>query len=316
MWPCLNRRTTSSQSQLIAKRIWALPDEQIELRDGQAWVNGQLLQKSVDEFAEVCVPLSDYPKDSFSHWWLEDASHSLARVEDTARAKSLMLQPSHQLQFRYARPARDPSTPALVPSSFVDDYPCNQSSTAELHQVDDYLVAIELSEPTKSAWQISLSSGQQTYPVTIDDSNSQLQASHFLMVAICDGRLLVSSETADQQTPLADFNSAATSKGVYEATTGSEPPLITISTQQPLMIKRLIVARDLWLGPRENRARTWTPEPGIDTSGYFMLGDNLPLSVDSRDSRVGRIAPDRIAGRVNSTYPNASRKAWIQRLFR
>ena len=35
----------SSQNQLVAKRIWALPDEQIELRDGEAWVNGQLLQE-------------------------------------------------------------------------------------------------------------------------------------------------------------------------------------------------------------------------------------------------------------------------------
>ena len=247
---------------------------------------------------------------------MEDESHSLARVEDTARAKPLVLHPSQQLQFRYARPTRDPSTPALTSSSFVDDYPCNQNSTAELHQVDDYLIAIELSEPSNSVWQISLRSGQQTYPIAIDDSNSQLHASQFLVVAICDGRLLVSTETADQQTLLADFNSAATAKGIYEATTDNAPTLITISAQQQLTIKRLIVARDLWLGPRENRAQNWTPESGIDNSGYFVLGDNLPLSVDSRDSRVGRIAPNRITGRVNSTYPNASRKAWIQRLFR
>lgn len=38
----------------------------------------------------------------------------------------------------------------------------------------------------------------------------------------------------------------------------------------------------------------------MPTAGYFVLGDNLPLSFDSRDADFGRIDRNQILGRLTS----------------
>ncbi len=302
----LNTPSLVNEEVRTLKRVWALPGEQIELRAGEAWINGKQLKKSARELASVCVPLSRFPSDIRSHWWVADPLNGQAqRIEVLADPGYVQLAKNAKLEFRYTRPNRNPESPQMIASEIVDDYAFNQNSTALFHSVPDFLVAVELSEPTSKPWFVSVRSGNKQYRVGIGANATQetnavcIDWAERLLVAICDTRLLVSSEHREAQWELSDLN------GGEIPADESTNTLISLATSDTLRIKRLLVARDQWLGPRESRLTEWVPSDSLDTSprqfdGYFVLGDNLALSVDSRDNRVGRIAPHNVVGQIAS----------------
>jgi type IV secretory pathway protease TraF len=313
---------SSSESNLDAsadtlKRIWALPGEQLELNAGEAWINGKLLRKNAREFASICIPLSRFPKDTRSHWWVTDqATGEQTRIEAAAERKQLSLESGQQLEFRYARPNPAPKAPKMVASPVVDDFPFNQNSIARFHEVTDFLLAIEIVKPTRAPWSVCLSAGGKLFRVHIasrDGHGVSIEPGNAtrLIIAVCDGRLLVSTESMDLQSDLAELTSEPI------AGHGLNESMISISTTGTLAIRRLLVARDQWLAPSASRETEGMPsgsgnEIGGANAGYFVLGDNLERSIDSRDASIGRISPDRITGQVK---PVAGSSAWIQSLL-
>ena len=282
------------------KRIWALPGEDIQLRDGNAWIDGKLLQKNLRAFASICIPLSRFPKDTRSHWWVTDKSNNQgARIEDVANQGQLILERGQQLEFRYVRPNRNPAAAQLQPSSVVSDFPFNQNSIAKFYEVADVLLAIEFVKPTSAPWLASIQSERKRYRLCVGANDNasgnvvNLERVKRVMIAACDGRILVSTERTDHEWSLTEL--ASDRVAVDQVDVDS---LITITATDGLHISRLLVARDQWLGPRESRETDWMPSGNEDTAGYFVLGDNLELSVDSRDASIGRIGPDRITGQA------------------
>ncbi len=332
-----------SENHRVLKRVWALPGERIALRDGEAWIDGRQLRKTVQEMAAVSIAIGRLPADARSHWWVCDSGNNLPiPLEQKTIDGRCDLLVGQRLEFRYARPSRNPLLHALVPSPLVDDYPCNQNNTAALHAVSDYLVAMEVAEPASSVWSLQLrwngepitikiSSADAASPsvdVQADTSGNGSQialsvsipAARFLVAAICDGRLLVSTETGNWRFALGAKSVSSTAKPVSGPedlerveTEQLQQPLALIETENALSIKRMLVARDLWLGPREDRATEWTEPKGKNAEdGYFVLGDNLPLSLDSRDLSISRIAPKRIIGRLATSSLGAN---WIETLL-
>lgn len=303
------------------KRIWALPGEQLELHAGQAWIDGKPLQKNLRDFASICIPLSRFPKDTRSHWWLTDkATGEETRIEAVTKREQLSpamsLVSNQQLEYRYARPNPAPEAPRMLNSPVVNDFPFNQNSIARFHEVTDVLLAIEIVKPTRAPWSVCLSAGGKLYRVRLaspDGDGVCIEPGNAtrLIIAICDGRLLVSTETMDLQRVLVEL----TAEPIADHDLNES--MISISTTGNLAIRRLLVARDQWLGPSVGRETDWIPsgnaaEIGGANAGYFVLGDNLERSIDSRDASVGRISADRITGRVK---PAAGSNAWIQLLL-
>ena len=287
------------------KRIWALPGEDIQLHDGNAWIDGKLLKKSIREFTSICVPLSCFPKSTRSHWWVTDnANNHGTRIEDAAIQGQLILERGQQLEFRYLRPNRNPEAAQMLPSSVVSDFPFNQTSIAKFYDVADVLLAIEFVKPTSEAWQVSIQSEGKRYTLRLnanDDARRDsinLENIKRVVIAVCDGRMLVSTERTDHEWNLAELVRDTVQVAVDQAPVDS---LIRITTTEALHISRLLVARDQWLGPRKVARRIGRLRKE-DTAGYFVLGDNLELSVDSRDASIGRIAPDRITGQAKGFY--------------
>lgn len=305
------------------KRVWALPGERIELLGGEAWIDGKLLQKTPKELAAVSIPISRFPRDTFSHWWIvDDSSNEATSIETAAGESPLNLEADQRLEFRYARPNRLLEQPAMLPSRIVDDFPFNQNSIAPFHEVPDFLLAFELDESAMAPWTICLRSEEKLYCVQIvsegvaDDAakvNSVVAAgSNRMLIAICDGRLLVATEQKVKEWRLVDFEAN------WVTGAAKQDSLISITTTEALRLKRLLVARDQWLGPRESRLTDWVPN-GTEAEireevagGYFVLGDNLQLSLDSRDASMGRIARDRIRGHVKR---QKSSPTWILSLL-
>lgn len=292
------------------KRVWALPGEHIELREGKAWINGTQLQKSAQELASVCLPLSRFPLDVRSHWWVADASHiEPIRIEVAANQSYFELKPSQRLEFRYVRPNRNPEMPSLLPSTIVDDFPFNQNSIAQFHEVPNYMLALEFVKPVLTPWFVRMRSHGKQFRLCVGSNSkvtggqakptsAEIDGTNRLVIAVCDDRLLAATEKNDSAWNLVDLEAAS------DPESAQLESLITITTSEPLRIKRLLIARDQWLGPRESRLTEWALSGNeaeiaeANASGYFVLGDNLRLSLDSRETTVGRIAVDRITGLV------------------
>jgi Signal peptidase, peptidase S26 len=299
------------------KRIWALPGEYLELHDGNAWIDGKPLQKSIGEFAAIGIPLSRFPKDSRSHWWVVDKANGETHIELAAGQGYLNLQRDQRLEFRYVRPNRNAQSPAMLRSPVVNDFPFNQNSIAQFHDVADVLLAIELYKPVATPWVVKFGTEGGLYRVHVGaneqvDGTAKVETATHMVFAICDGRLLVSTDLNDYQWELVDLVSEVDSEHV------APDSLLSITTTGDLGISRLLVARDQWLGPRMSREVDWVPTGNkheIETAvagGYFVLGDNLELSSDSRDAAVGRISPKRITGQVKRL---GSEPHWIRELL-
>ncbi len=180
------------------KRVWALPGERIELRDGEAWIDGEMLRKSTQQFADLAIPLPSSTIAQPSGWSVRStADPAVAVSRSTEPVSTLTLQPTQQLEFTYRRPVRGPDRVALEPSPLDDDYPCNQNSTATLHRVNDYLVGIELAQPMISVWRMELQVEDRRVDIgfaEVSYADDQVVAIDFetrFLVGVCDGYVIV-----------------------------------------------------------------------------------------------------------------------------
>ncbi len=58
--PASAKRTAA---QWLVKRVWGLPGERLAFRNGELWIDGVLLQKSLDELEQVAVPVARYDRE-------------------------------------------------------------------------------------------------------------------------------------------------------------------------------------------------------------------------------------------------------------
>ena len=70
-WDVVAANVPDSGRKQIIKRIIGLPGEQVRLADGQVWIDGQLVQKSLEEFRRMAILVSDsnfIPTQQPSRW--------------------------------------------------------------------------------------------------------------------------------------------------------------------------------------------------------------------------------------------------------
>lgn len=315
-WDVIAFRAQPSEATQV-KRVWGMPGERLRLLHGDVYLSTQnndqwqLLQKSLAELRCMSIPVSHFPQDRLSHWQLRFAQSSdVARpmwIEQlsTRSAPSLKLLPEQQLLWRRWRPARVhpsevPAEQWLQPGPIVDDYAVNQADSRQMQAVRDYLLLVVLQQPLtgeltidfqipsgpvglkftparkkKSPDQTSTASGTSLGP---------FMASQRMAIAWCDQRLLI--ETDVEQHTFAGLASQPALPGPPESST---EPWIRITTTSEVQLAELRIDRDLHFEDWE--------ESSTPTQGYFLMGDNLPMSDDSRRG-LGRVPAEHILGLV------------------
>jgi len=311
------------------KRIWGLPGERLTMSGGELYLSTlqspepRLLQKTMAELESVSVQVSNFPTDRFSHWYISrngpDASHACLPLESALQSptgpKRLSLPTGSVLRWFYRRPAavhprQTPVNQWLTPSRLLDDYTINQGVSCSLHEVNDYLLTVLLREPLTGVLTIEMRCNGTTLTVVCSDLKPEpsdslgsaspsihtapaigrglpVRAARRIQIAWCDQRLLI--ETDLQQAVFAAEQLAAYYTHQPTPQPPEHPVLLKITGSTELPLEQLIVARDLYF-------EDWD-DPVGPYSGYFLLGDNLPVSIDSRRG-LGRISADQILGRV------------------
>lgn len=321
------------------KRLWGLPGEWIEFRDGDLWINDRLYQKSIEELADIGVPVAEYR--SPSRLGGETAPHPdryrLYDRQSLTNPQALWrLEPAEPFGWLYRRPARvslqDTSPDQwLAGSVLVDDYSCNQGISRQLNTVSDWLLLLELAEPlwvegtdvgltlqvthldrviaidllaNRSESTDSLQGEFQ--PESSESAATSITRRHSiacrqrLEVAYCDQRLLLRSDLETRQfsvrssRPLSDPSELA-NRG---ALLGEAPFELEIVCRQAkaIAVESLQLRRDLHLVAATATAH-WPTRWLVPVAGLFVLGDNLPISIDSR-SDLGLIQAEQVIGKL------------------
>ena len=340
-WDLIAFKEPSSGNTLV-KRVWGLPGEAIELRGGEAWVEGELLRKSLSELRQLSVPVYDLQHGGSGQWWISNVAEvaktfDVSTANKTSQPSSLALQPSQFLHYQFCRsapvhPSEVPAQQWLVASPMVDSYSINQGLSTALHSVDDCLLSLSLDQPLIGSLGIEMrlqahvirvvleSTDEPTQPLDTNSVNHVDPASdsgqavatwriagrQSIDVGWCEGRLLLESDGQSLVVEAGELELAfsAASHSVTNSASADLPwgphELFRLGATVPVVITQLQLSRDLYLAPALDASpnRDSDRESPESLSGFYVLGDNLPGSRDSRQ-QLGRVSPSQVLGRIS-----------------
>ncbi|QDU93692.1 S26 family signal peptidase [Lignipirellula cremea] len=333
-WPYLFRapergdlialRLTPDAEDWVLKRVVGLPGETMAIRQGEVYADGRLLQKSLDELRQLAVPvyddrhrpasLPDPPR------WISEGGDAWERTPTGYRCRADAGPGFAWLTYQHWRGFAAPG-PRTAVSPIVDHYGYNQVLSRSLNPVRDLLLRCEVVLPgaTTARFQLTrecvveVSATRQSVRVLIGEeiaseaffSGIQPGRQFKLEAAICDHRVLVG--IGQKTIAQCDYPGTAATPAAGQA---SEPkdeqpdampdqPALAIGCRGGAMqVSDLRIARDLYYLDAAGLGRPWQAEQPLGSDEYFVLGDNCPVSQDSRHWPAGTITRHSLIGRV------------------
>lgn len=325
------------------KRVWGLPGESIELRQGEAWCDGVMLRKSLAELRLVAVPVYDLARGGGCRWYAEGEQRIVRDSTATAEAASatLHMQASQHYHLQHVRPAAVhpsdvPANQWLQPSPVVDAYSINQGLSTADHTVSDGLIRLQLQRPLDAPLSIAvrfeLHGGERILEVLMHpvESSDALAASDVptdelpkdmapttgefriagrqrIELGWCEGRLLLET---DLQSRVLDAEELETLSAAASAPQPEWQPseICRITASQAIDISHFRFARDLYLTSATDIVAEHSNSiadsmadhsgPAAERlAGFYVLGDNLAASRDSR-YELGRVPAAQVLGRI------------------
>ncbi|MCP4190630.1 MAG: hypothetical protein GY768_08370 [Planctomycetaceae bacterium] len=301
-WDLVAVNDPLNAKRLMVKRVVALPGERVSIEHGNVVVDGKLVTKSLDQLRDVAILVSDEPdsqQQSITSAWLPVGSEGGWSWANGTWAYSRNATAAEVCSWLVFSPKGSfPDRSAVV----LDDYSYNQSTSRERKIVNDLLLTVEVKAEKCAQLKFRVEQSNQVWELTLDFDRHEVQLgsenrnlslppiSHQISrieLAICDGQLLLGINGE----PVL-IESAMAIHGV-----GS--PVISIGARSGnLKIDRLSVARDIfylppsWAVPLNDFFWQLSPDE------FFLLGDNCPISIDSRDPRYGPFDRSNMLGTV------------------
>lgn len=291
------------------KRVWGLPGEEIDLKNGELVIDGKHYQKSMAELLEVAIPVCSLPEDRFSYWqFYPRTTEGEKRIENSTRES--MKPPEHaskdnrtiplmwregdrvvwcynQNEPRILGATNDLSTLTSTIEavgrercqSVFDDYVFDHSTPRRLSAVDDLLTIIDLEDSqttTDAVLEIRSTYKREQFSFELDLKPKEHQPRQ-IAFAVFDHQIQVSVGFSDGQFELYKMQ-------------GGRPVESPVTTME-LVVKRgqigaqsLHVLRDLYLQQNERDPANFDSSPVLlGSNEFFVMGDNLPISQDSRN---------------------------------
>lgn len=296
----------------LLKRIVGLPGEKIEIKDGDIFVDGQ---RAIKPYAaqrsiaiEVCQPffpaydhsrMVSEPDDRWQKFRVADGRPNQYQWRLPAEVEGTT---SSRLKYTHVRSFRSNSTERIV-EPIKDSYAYNQYLSRDLNIVCDIMAQFEQEiGPSLQHWAFSIHDGYcwieltwnqttKTLSWTYDGDqqssveNVELLGKHKITVSTFDRQLLV---RVDQKQIL--FLPLPESQNPKQPI----PDCIQFSADQGICINDLTLYRDVFYFPDPSNSKSaWTLGP----DNYFVIGDNVPVSIDSRSDKEGPIDRKQLLGK-------------------
>lgn len=316
---------TTPGSAIQTKRVWGLPGEEIQISQGELWVGGTLLRKSIKELKQLSIELLDPST-------LKCGNHSsITSASDRATLPVLPINiaPAQPFVWKSLVPARvhpreSEASKWRVEEPLSDDHPLNQGVSYRTMPASDVMLNIGLERDMNATlrirWSFQLGDVEILLLPTSDFGNSfdardkrvatvLKEESVFvgrcrkIGIAICDGRILVRSDKLTSDVAVAIQASDAPLLSELSSTLKlGGLTSFSIATAKEVSLTELRLSRDIVL--RSNRRDPSEPQrfQRLGKDEYLVLGDNQPVSIDSRNG-LGVVGEDQIVGKVLAALP-------------
>jgi hypothetical protein len=305
-WQAVAFATAADPDVLAVKRLVAPGPGRVAIRNGDVYLNEVIQRKNLEQLREVCVPVHIdafrspvgsrwRPSSNPSHWTINSLGYAAVAGSDGPDLDWL-----EYVQWT-CWPNDDPRRERTQSVPIVDHDPYNQGfARGPLHEVPDLYLSCTLQLGTRSRCVIRLRSRRDCFTwefdtraetcrftwngETIGERPLQAGVAAFQAeMALCDQRLLV----AVAGTPMFEYayqpgsipadsgssNSAIATRDLARAAIGAGVGTVSVSN--------LSLARDVhYSGPLG--VSDWEAPQPLTVEQWFVLGDNVSVSVDSR----------------------------------
>ena len=290
----------TNDTELAVKRIVGLPTEAVAIRRGELLVNGRLHRKSLEETKQLATLVYDDAYRALgehklpSRWTSDDEATAWQATRDGYRwtPKPADATANDWLMYRHWRCYTSPH-PRTEESPVTDNDAYNQGLSRELHEVTDLLLSCEVSLAQDGELALLIHDGRESFTLVIsatarslslhrgddvweqaelpNDVDPRYMAIEFgviddqILIAIA-GETVVRREYVPRDEPL-----QPTSR-----------PLGIAGRRGECSVANIQVYRDIYYLNPFRGDWAWTAPAPLGDDAYFVLGDNSPLSNDSR----------------------------------
>lgn len=317
-WEMAVLRDPTNPRDLVVKRIVGLPGETVEIREGDVHINGHIACKSLDQLRRTAIPVNrddcrvqarESATVPLNHWqsgrhaWQEtphgwQISASAPELDDD---KPDADQPSRALAYLIRR---NYSGGWLAEQPVRDDYAYNIGESRELQPVRDILMRCRVRAAGNGKLYFVIANERASFSITIDATTGACELSSrspgsFLKevigaATIAPERLhsgsLIEFAFFDRQIVFAldghdVLLSPVSAAGGALVETTEEKPVCHLSIQAGNIdaeVTELEVLRDVYYLPAAGNAPATSTQYQLGPDEYFVLGDNSPVSLDSR----------------------------------
>jgi signal peptidase I len=331
-WEVVVARLPGEPPQVGAKRVVGLPGELISIRRGDVYANGKRLGKDIDQQRTLRVlvhadrfrPSEDggghprwRPRSGTSRWQRggDAICYVPAQPGDGVGATSLADSPTYSAAsldwlVYHHQPCLPIARGISDESPVTDNYGYNQGLSRKLSKVTDLLLSCRVRLTGSGLLAVQAHDGQQVLRLRWDVGRSRI---------VLDGQGAVLAETSspgppegrsvqlevmicDQRIQLAldgHTHLAYTYGGNEDPPCPIAQPLAIGAVGMAVEIADLCVWRDVYYTHPYGLPADWSMSRPLSEDEFFLLGDNSPISVDSRHAAGKRCVRRRdIVGRV------------------
>lgn len=349
-WESIVFHCVEKPDQYCIKRVVGLPGEQVELRDGDVYIDGSIARKSL--FTAKSMNLIVH--DSRYRPQARTAQRGWQSIRELTSAPSESLwQPTatgfsltknttpvsaHQvdwLGYYHRQPAKlpDGESTTIFSQTVSDSYGTNQNISRRLHRVDDLLATAKIQTGNAdSLWlqvvrrqnvyqlhldmiskQVELTRGNQELATVAFDpkslTNDQLDT-HSIDWGTLDGQIVLAIDDNivlqyaidDEHLKQQKASLSADAKNTPDSLAARPRLALAVSSTEStpsVDIAYLRVWRDVYYlaTPSGHSPALRKPTYQVGPAAYFVLGDNSPISLDSRVLPADSVTADLIVGR-------------------
>lgn len=317
-WQAVAFEDSAEQSQLTVKRIVAAGDGQLGIRHGDIYVDGTIQRKTLEQLRSLRILVHDdrfrptrtpnlparwQPSRAGSRWQVTPSGYDRVGTGQDSDAEIDWLEYVQWPCWKHA----DREMLRTDPVPILDHYGCNQSlSRGALNRVTDVMVSFQLRTQGCGVVHVRLGDRLSLFELAFYPAGQRMELwRDGQWVAERRGYFpepwLVEMALCDRQV-LAAINGSAIlcypyrAREVAHAAATDVSPLPAVGARGLTVQCRLLrVFRDVhYLGP--GGLATWDAPPASVPQGWFVVGDNVPASIDSR--LFSSIESSRILGPV------------------